>query len=161
MKNISTKKFVIAGLATLFTVGTASAADRIKIFKMAESGITIEFPMTPEEIAADDAANSILKATGRMNVTKPNARVKVFEMGEGGHRVVFPMTAEEITAADAENARLAAIRAANAAKPKNRGEVLEMAESGDTIEFPLTPKGRVADNSVIAGEVFDNEDHNI
>ena len=138
MKKINIKKFVITILAILFAISTASAADRVKVFEIAESGHTFEFPMTPEEIAAEDAGNSILKATGRMNVTQPNKRVKVFEMGEGGHRVVFPMTAAEITAANAENARLAAIRSAGFLKSKKPVVEFELAESGHFIEFPVT-----------------------
>ncbi len=51
------------------------------VYEMGESGITIELPMTPEEIAAEDAAYAKVAAESL------SENVKVFKMGEGGHPV--------------------------------------------------------------------------
>jgi hypothetical protein len=48
--------FTITMLSIFFTFNTAGAGGRIMVYEMAESVVTIEFPMTPEEITAEDAA---------------------------------------------------------------------------------------------------------
>jgi len=161
MKNITVDILAIIASTIIFTFNTASAADRVRVFEMGESGHTIEFPMTPAELAAENSGNALLTATGRANVTKSKEKVKVFEMGEGSHMVAFPMPAAEVTAEIAANVRLAAIRAAKAAKPKKRSDVFELAESGLTFEFPVTVTDTEVRDSAIAGSNFENEDLSI
>mgnify|MGYP001547721641 CR=1 FL=1 len=121
---------------------------------MGESGLAVEFPMTPEEITAEKARRNNLAANRRPDVAPSKKNPKTFEMGEGGHRVVFPMTAAEITAANAENARLAAIRFAGFLKREKPAVGFELAESGHFIEFPGTIPDKKMDigDSVIARE---------
>ena len=145
-------------MALLFLIGNASATGRVRVFEMAESGYTIEFPMTPSEIEAEKSGDAIITATGRTNATKPKEYVKVFEIVEGGHTVTFSMTAAEIAAEIDANARLAAIRAAKVAKPKTQMVVFELAESGITFEFPVTATETEVVDSVIAGSTLENED---
>lgn len=158
MKKINIIKFVVTLVALLFVTGTATAAGRVSVFEMAESGYTIEFPMTPAEIEAEKSRNTIITATGRKNATKPKEYVKVFKMGEGGHTTAFLMTTAEIAAEIDANARLVAIRAAKVAKPKARMDVFELAESGLTIEFPVTATEPELGDSAIAGSDVENED---
>ena len=126
--------FAITMLTIFFTFNTADAGGRIMVYEMGESGVTIEFPMTPEEIAAEDAAYVEVAAESI------SENVKVFEMGEGGHTVAFPMTADEITAAKAENARIAAVKAARLATTQEPVVRFKLAESGHIIEFSESVK---------------------
>ena len=154
MKNITVHILAIIATTITFTFNTASAAEWVKVFEMGESGITVEFSMTPAEITAEKTRRNNLAANRRPDVAASKKNLKTFEMGEGGHRVVFPMTAAEITAANAENARLAAIRSAGPLKSKKTVVGFEMAESGHFIEFPLTIPDNKMDfaDSVIARE---------
>ncbi len=110
----------------------AVKAPEVVVFEMAESGVTIEFPMTAAEIAAEDAENALRTA----KTTDTKIRLKRIELAESGFVFEFPMTAEEIAAEDAENARKAAMVNINL-KAVKAPEVIvfEMAESGQTIEF--------------------------
>jgi hypothetical protein len=139
---------------TIFTFSAAFAGEWVKVIEMGESGLVVEFPMTPEEITAEKARRNNLAANRRSDVAISKKNLKIFEMGEGGHRVVFPMTAAEITAANAENARLAAIRSAGFLKSKKLVVGFELAESGHLIEFPGTIPDKKTDlgDSVIARE---------
>ncbi len=158
MKKINIIKFVVTLVALLFVTVTATAAERFRVFEMAESGYSIEFPKTTAEIEAEKSRDAIVTTTGRRNATKPKEYVKVFEMGEGGHTITFSMTAPEAATEVAAETRLEAIRAAKVVKPKTRVDVFELAESGLTFEFPMiATKTKVAD-SVIAGSDVGNGD---
>ena len=156
MKKNNIIKFVVTLMALLFVTGAATAAGRVRVFEMGESGYTIEFPMPPAEIEAEKSRNAIITATGRKNATKPKGNVKAFEMGESGHRIIFSMTATDITAEIGANARLAAIRAAKVVQPKIRMDVFELAESGLTFEFPMTETESEVCDSMIAGSTVEN-----
>ena len=156
MKNIISYIIAITLPVTFFTLNTAGAGDRVGILEMAESGVTIEFPMTPEEIAAEDAAYAKVIAASRKSAISSSNNMKIFEMGEGGHTVAFPMTAEEITAANAENARLAAIEATRATAPPEPAVGFELAESGHIIEFPEARTEMKLADSVITRDTADN-----
>ena len=145
MKNITLNILAIIALTTIFTFNAASAAEWVKVIEMGESGLTVEFPMTPAEINVEKARRNNLAANSRPDGAASKKNLKTFEMGEGGHRVVFPMTAAEITA---ENARLAAIRSAGPLKSKKTVVGFEMAESGHFIEFPLS----IPDNKMDFGD---------
>ena len=154
MKNITVNILAMIASTIIFTFNTASAGEWVTVIEMGESGLAVEFPMTPAEITAEKARRNNPAANRRPDVAASKKNLKTFEMGEGGHRVVFPMTAAEITAANAENARLAAIRSAGPLKSKKPVVGFEMAESGHFIEFPLTIPDNKMDlsDSVIARE---------
>ena len=137
MNNITTTVWALLAMGIFFIINPAFAGDRVEIYELPESGITIEFPMTAAEIAAEDA--EIAKRAARKQATRNNnpQRVNVYEMGESGQTFTFLMTAEEIAAADAENARRAALRKAKSAEPQRQVVVFELAESGVIIEFPV------------------------
>jgi hypothetical protein len=120
---------------------------------MGEGGFTVEFPMSPAEIAAADTAYNRVIAASKKSVADPNNLVKVFEMGEGGHRVEFRMTAAEITAANAENARRAAIKSARSEPVRPSGVKYELAESGYVFEFPAASPAEELGDRVIAREI--------
>lgn len=121
-----------------FVLSPATAEERVKVFEMSESGQTIEFPMAPEEIAAEDAEKARLTTIREAKLKKPKKRIQVIEMGESGQTVEFTMTPEVIAAEEAEKERLAAFREAEAKKPKKPVVVFELAESGEIIKFSVT-----------------------
>jgi len=129
--------FTMAFAAIFVMFNPAVAGERVRIFEMGESGAIIEFPMTPDEIAAEDAAYGQLIVASKKSVVRENGNLKFFEMGEGGHMVAFPMTAAEITATNAENARLAAVKSAKTRASPEPGVRFELSESGQIIEFPV------------------------
>jgi hypothetical protein len=156
MKNNLIYIFAIIFAATFFTINSAGAGERVRVFEMEESGITIKFPMTLDEIAAQDAAYDKLISASKKSVAGSKNQVIVFEMGEGGQTVAFPMTAEEITAVNAENARLAAIKATRTTAPPEPVVRFELGESGYIIEFPAAGTEMEPGDSVIAGDITDN-----
>lgn len=137
MKNIIASLLTLSTMALVPMLNKAFAGDPTKVYELAESGITVEFPMTAAEIAAEDAKKVRLPALKEANQNKPQKRVRVIEMGESGQAVSFAMTAAEIAAEDAEQARLAALRKANSNRPQKRVIVFELAESGHVIQFPV------------------------
>jgi O-acetyl-ADP-ribose deacetylase (regulator of RNase III) len=143
MKNIIVTAFTLLAMGMLLTINPAFAGDQVKIYEMAESGITIEFPMTPEEIAAEEAENATQAARRQAAKNNSRQRFKVYEMAESGQTISFPMTSEEIAAEDAENARRAAIRKSKSVEQKKQVVIFELAESGVAIEFPVETSGKV------------------
>ena len=117
----------------LIVINTATAEERVRVIKMGESDEIVEFPMTPQEIAADDAENARLAAIRETKLKVPNGKIKIIEMGESGQTVEFPMTSDEIIVEEAENKRLSTIRAANNKKVERKTSVFELAESGHII----------------------------
>lgn len=156
MKNIIVTPFALLVIGIFLNINPAIADDRFKVFELAESGITIEFPMTDEEIAAEDADKARLDALKETSNKKPQKRVNVFEMGESGQIVTFPMTASEIVAEDAENARLAAIRKANSEKKKMHVVSYELAESGISIEFPAQTPDKAVPEAITERKIADD-----
>jgi len=157
MKTITINRLAIVVLSIIFTFSAASAGEWVRVIEMGESGLTVEFPMTPAEIAAEKAKRASLSASRKAEPAVSSQKLATIEMGESGYGVTFKMTAEEIAALNAENARLAAIQAANATKPQKRVEVFEMAESGHTIEFPAATPEMDRGDSVIASDLSGNE----
>lgn len=54
MKTMLTTLTTVA-MALLLTINIAEAEEKVKVFELAESGQTIAFPMSVEEIAAEQA----------------------------------------------------------------------------------------------------------
>lgn len=148
MKNIILKAFTLLAIGILLTINPAFAGDRVKVYEMAESGVTIEFPMTAEEIAAEDAENAKRAARKQAANNDNTQRLKIYEMAESGQTIAFPMTAEEIAADDAENARRAARRKAKSEEPHKQVVIFELAESGVKIEFPVETSDDVVFDAV-------------
>ena len=143
MKKLTTKILSILVLTLLITVTTVAAAERVKVFALAESGVNITFPMTSEEIYAEDAERARLNSIRKANVTKYEKRLHIFEMAESGQTISYPMSAEKIAAKDAEVAKFN-VSAIKIKKPKMRVTQFELSEIGEVIEF-LSP-----DNEAVA-----------
>jgi len=134
------KKYITVIIGIMFlTVGLLVnpivAAERQKVYEMGESGQTVSFVTTEEEIAIEDTEKEKIATTRGSKDDKQKLRRKVFEMGESSHIVSFPITADEIAAEDAKIARLKARPDSKASKAVNEVIVFELAESGETIEF--------------------------
>ena len=140
---------MIFGIFT--TLNAAMAEERVKVFELAESGQVIEFPMTAEEIAAEDAEKARQAALRNARAKAPQERLERIELAESGGVIEFPMTADEIAAEDAENARRAAMQAKHAKPAEKTVMVFELAESGGVIEFPVVSKEIPASSTTIAG----------
>ena len=132
MKKITTISLSILVSTLLITITTIAAAERVKVHELAESRVIIMFPMTSEEISAENAEKARLNSTREENVTKPEERLHLFEMAESGLTISFPMSAVEIAARDAEKNINSAIKKI---KPQKRGILIELAEGGHVIEF--------------------------
>jgi hypothetical protein len=137
MKKIITTALVISAMALFLNLNTATAADRLKVFEMGESGCSVCFPMTAEEIAAEDAKAARLAAIREAKLENPGERMRIYEMGEGDHTVSFPLTAEEIAAEDANKDRPVSKKAVQSGEAEKRVTTFEMAESGQVIEFSV------------------------
>ncbi len=138
MKKIITTTLVLSVIALFLNLNTATAADRHKVFEMGESGSSVSFPMTAEEIAAEDAEAAKLAAIREAKLKNPGERMRVYEMGESGHTVSFPLTAEEIAAEDANKDRPVSRKAMQSSETEKRLTTFEMAESGQIIEFSVS-----------------------
>jgi hypothetical protein len=136
MKKYMTLLVCKLALALVVVFNPAQAAERFKAFELAESGQTVYFLMSAEEIAiekAQGARQEVLLETIR---PKPIPRFKVFEMGEGGHTVAFRLTPEESAAMEAENRDRAPSHSTRAETSKPQTAGVELAESGQMIAFP-------------------------
>jgi hypothetical protein len=121
---------------------------------MGESGVAVEFSMTPAEIAAEKAERATRSAIRKAGPAVSSQDLNTIEMGESGYTVSFKMTAEEIAALNAENARLAAIRAAGTKTATQSVVVFELAESGQVIEFPAAAPEMDIGDLVIARDTL-------
>ena len=148
MKNIIVTTFTVLVIGMFWTSHPAFAGDRVKVYEMAESGTTIEFKMTPKEIAAEDAKKLELTVLKEAKNNKPQNRVREFEMGESGQIVTFSMTVVEIAAEDTENARLATVRNAKSKKLKKHVITYELAESSISVEFPVKTSDKVVTEAI-------------
>ena len=151
MKHLLYIELVVTILVAVLVASGVNAAERVKVIELGESGITIEFPLTPDEIAAEEVASSRFIVANPKSVEKSGNNVIVYEMGEGGHLIEFQAKAEEIAAANAENARLAAFQAKKASiVPLPAGDRFEMVENGNFIVFPPVGMQKEVEDLVVA-----------
>ena len=135
MRKVILTAISILTMVIIVSLNTASAEKRHIVFEMGESGQTVSFPMTTEEIATVAADSARMVLGGVLKLQKTVRRFKTIEMGEGGQTVSFLMTAEEITAEDTEKRRLSEIRRKSSVDDRQT-IAYETAESGMLIEFP-------------------------
>ena len=130
---------LVTAMALTLTYGLATAGEKMKVYEMGESGQTVVFKMTAEEIIAENGEKARLAAINAASHQKPKARLLVIIMGESGESISFPMSAEEIQRTALREAREAAKRTAQknmkANKPKVLVEECELCESGEIITF--------------------------
>lgn len=131
------KTIFVTAMAMILTCGLSSAGERMKAIEMGESGQTVLFRMSPEEIAAEDAEAARIAA---LIASKPKEPMtETYEMAESGEAITFPMSAEEIKIAEGREAERAAKRAASKLKNPNKPNVVveefELCECGEIITF--------------------------
>jgi hypothetical protein len=134
MKKIILTGINILALVIVLSIGSASAEKRHIVIEMGESGQTISFPMTSEEISDHEADIERLVQIGTSISQTIAPRFINFEIGESGQIVSFPMTPEEIAADDAASQHLSDIRKKSIVDDKQT-VAYEMAESGILLEF--------------------------
>ncbi len=136
------QSILVMVMAVTLTAGLATAGQNLKVYEMGESGQTVAFKMTAEEITAENAENARLAAINADNRQKSKTGFLVIEMGESGENISFPMSAEEIQRTALKEAQEAAQRTAQknikANKPNVPVEECELCESGEIITFTKT-----------------------
>ena len=134
MRKIILTAISILSLVIMVSTNSAAAEERRIIFEMGESGQTVSFPMTSEEISDHVVDFERLVQIG-LSISKTiTQRFTAYEMGESGQTFSFPMTSEEISVDDAAKPLLSDIRKKSTVDEWQPG-AYEMAESGELIEF--------------------------
>ena len=105
MRKVTLTSISILAMVIIVSIYTASAEEKHIVIEMGESGQTVSFPMTTEEIPTVAADSARMAKGGVLKSQKTARRFKTIEMGEGGQTVSFLMTSEEITAEYAEKRR--------------------------------------------------------
>ena len=73
------------------TANLSKPEKRVKVFEMGESGQSVAFPMTAEEIDAEDAENEGLAAARKAKSEEPPKHIVIYEFAESGITVEFPL----------------------------------------------------------------------
>jgi hypothetical protein len=128
---------VVTVTAVALACGLATAGEKMKPYEMGESGQVVMFPMTPEQIAGEDAKNARRTALKESKATEP--MVVTYELAESGEVIHFPATAEEIKAAGKQPAESVAKRFASEHEKVKKPNVVvkgyELCECGEIIRF--------------------------
>ena len=90
MKNITVDILAIIALTITFTFNRASAGEWVKVIEMGESGLAVEFPMSPAEITAEKARRNNLAANRRPDVAISKKNLKIFKMGDPLRQDSYP-----------------------------------------------------------------------
>lgn len=134
MKKVIQTTISILIIVMVVSINTASAEKRQIVLEMGESGQTVSFPITSEEIAVVDPENAGLTQGGALDSKKNAPRFLTIEMAESGEAVSFLMAPEEIAVEDVKRLRLSKIRRKSYIGDR-KTIAYEMAESGMLIEF--------------------------
>ena len=134
MRKIILTTISILSLLSMVSINSVAAEEKYIVFEMGESGQTVSFPMTSQEIAASEADNAKLMKIGTLISQAITQSFITYEMAESGQTFSFPMDPEEIAAEDIAIPLLSDI--SNKSTANERQPVsYEMAESGILIEF--------------------------
>lgn len=116
----------------------AIAEQRMITFEMGESGQTVSFPMSQEEMAFADDVAAFTRSSKITDDTIPKRLVNRIELPESGQFVEFPMTKKEIQKAKKQLAQKKSnINHRNLNAPnihEKKGDVIEMVD-GYSIVF--------------------------
>lgn len=158
MKYFTTTAIIVLATGMALTNHPAFAQERVKVYQMAESGMSIEFKMTLKEIAAEDVKNIQSDLSRKTNRNAPRKNVKLFEMGESGQFVAFSIPESEILAKGTENVNQRITLTPPPVHEKQETSLVthELAESGINLEFPAQPPDKAAGDAI--AEKFDLED---
>jgi hypothetical protein len=134
MRKIILTAISILSLVIMVSTNSAAAEKRRLIFEMGESGQTVSFPMTSEEIADHEVDIEGLMQIGASISQTIAPRFITFEMGESGQAFSFPIASEDIKAENSNKPRISGIRKKSTVDER-QPVIYEMAESGVLIEF--------------------------
>jgi hypothetical protein len=96
MKNITIIITIILALGVFLIISPVMAENRVIAFEMGESGQMVSFPLTADEIVAEDAEIARLKAAQNIRVPKSESDFVIFELAESGETIEFPVKGVEI-----------------------------------------------------------------
>ena len=136
MKNFFITYYSIFCLTVFAVTEVSYAGENIRLFEMADGNI-VEFKMTPEEIAAQEATVVKLKRSLLALRIKPRKNVHVFEMGESGITISFPATEKE-AAKRSENPDWLKRYNNLSNRSESRVETIELPETGLYLFFPVS-----------------------
>ena len=136
MKNFFITYYSIFCLTVFAVTEVSYAGENIRLFEMADGNI-VEFKMTPEEIAAQEATVVKLKRSLSALRIKPRKNVHVFEMGESGITISFPATEKE-AAKRSENPDWLKRYNNLSNRSESRVETVELPETGLFLFFPVS-----------------------
>jgi hypothetical protein len=138
MKNVILISVITLIIGLALILSDAVAEQRIITFEMGESGQTVSFPMSPEEIIFADMVAAYAKTLKNTGNTKRKKWVNRIELPESGQYLEFPMTDEEIRAeikkVEQEKSNRNQVELNEQNDSKNIAEIVEMAD-GYTIVF--------------------------
>jgi hypothetical protein len=139
-KIIKTSSVIVLAVIWSLVANPTLAQERMKIIEMGESCQQVQFSMSEEECAAEDAAKARLgQVRARRIKEESKIRSLSYEMCESGERISFPMSAEEIQMAISREAEQLKAALAREKKPKVSYDEVELCESGEKIIFFKSP----------------------
>jgi len=139
-KIIPTIMVIILAMAMSLVANPALSQKRLKIIEMGEGCQQVEFLMSEEECAAEDAEKAKLEEIRAASKKEESIiRFVTFEMCESGQTVSFPMSAEEIQKAMSSDAGQLKEALARGKEQKVAHDEIELCESGEKIIFYKFP----------------------
>jgi hypothetical protein len=139
-KIIQTIIVFISAIALLFVANSAPAQKRWKIIEMGESGQQVNFLMSEEECAAEDAEQTRLEEIRAVRKKEEsNIRFLSLEMCESGQTISFAMSAEEIQKAKLIGADQLKKTRTREQEVKVAHDEFELCECGEIIIFDKSP----------------------
>ena len=132
---------ILATLMTVFVffvaVNPSLAEDKVIRFELPESGIQIEFPLTPAEVEGEDAT-AVHHVLGSATKAKPSVKkFHVFELAESGQTIQIPMSPDEIAAESSVPNVSRASTEPSELETIQKMDRVELPESGLYIAFPI------------------------
>jgi hypothetical protein len=136
----------------LLFIGTtnAMAERRLHQFEMGESGHTVVFEMTPEEIAEDNAVRIRQETTNRDHRKEAERWVEVIEFSESGIVIEFPMNDDEIRLAKISLEKSAAKRLRSFPESEINNYDIEIVEMSDGKTLTFSTQTGIPDNCHIS-----------
>ena len=137
---LKTSIVVTLAIALSLVANPIRAQERLKIFEIGESCQQVQFKMSEEECAAEDAENARFEELRTaLKEEQSNIRFVNFEMCESGQSISFPMSAEEIQKAIAREALQLKQPLPEENQLKVEYDEHELCESGERIIFLKSP----------------------
>ncbi len=96
MKNTTKIALMLLAFWVYPSVNASVAGDEVVAFELPESGVAIEYPMTPNEIAVEKVKTNRIELGGENETNHPHQSYELIELTESGQIIMFPLTGDEI-----------------------------------------------------------------